>query len=142
VGLYLCIFRSDEPGQVDEIDGVEVGSYADFGTWRDAVASLLEQGEPGRRFPVFMTHSDCDGSWSPAEAAVLRVELAAIAAEFARLAPVPLEPPWKQLVARSTGLHPTSLRDCFFDVDGESLFDRLDALCARSIEAGLPILFQ
>ena len=70
MGLYLTIFAGDE-----ELDGVEVGAYADFSAFRDAVVSNLEAGNAGDRFPTLILHSDCDGEWSPDEAAKLEIEL-------------------------------------------------------------------
>ena len=137
MGLYLCIFDGD-----DELDGVEVGAYADFGALRDAIQDHLEGGKPGARFPVFMRHSDCDGEWTPAEAALLQVELATIADELSRLPPAPLGEGWQRSVARSLGLVPKNLCECFFDVDGEPLLERLSGLCKRAVQRGLPILFQ
>lgn len=136
MGLYLCLFDGDE-----EIDGVEVGSYADFGTFRDTVQTCLEHGSLGSRFPTLMRHSDCDGSWSPDEAAKLHVELDAIAQELEKLPPVPLDGR-KTSVARSLGMAPTNRLECFIDVDGEPLLDGLRRLCRRSTDLGLPILFQ
>ncbi len=78
MGLYLCVFDGD-----DEIEGVEVGSYEDFGTFRDTVRDSLEHGDSGSRFPVLMKHSDCDGMWTPREAEALHAELTLIAQEFA-----------------------------------------------------------
>lgn len=137
MGLYLCIFDGDE-----EVFGVEVGFYADFGHLRDAVEQSLEGGEPGKRFPVLMLHSDCDGEWSPHDAARLAVELDEIERSFADLPPRPLESEWKLQVAKSLGLRPANLGECFFDVDGEPLLARLKALCKVSVERSLPILFQ
>lgn len=42
MGLYLCIFEDE-----DEIDGVEVGGYADFGALREYVTRELEGGRLG-----------------------------------------------------------------------------------------------
>lgn len=137
MGLYLCVFDGD-----DEVEGVEVGSYGDFGILRDVVRDSLEGGAVGSRFPILMRHSDCDGTWSPEEARFLQLELGTIARELARQPPIPLGDGWKKPVARSLGLSPTSLLDCFFDVDGEPLLERLRGLCACSVERGLPILFQ
>jgi hypothetical protein len=136
MGLYLCVFDDG-----DELDGVEVGSYEDFATLRTSVAESLEGGRPGSRFPVLMLHSDCDGEWSPSEAAALARELDAIQAEFGSLPSLPLTG-WKEEIASTFGIAPRSLADCFFDVDGESLWDRLRGLCALSTTHRLPILFQ
>jgi hypothetical protein len=82
MGLYLCIFDGD-----DELDGAEVGSYADFGTFRTAVARHVEGGVEESRCSTLMLHSDCDGQWSPKEAALLQVELATITERFMELPP-------------------------------------------------------
>jgi hypothetical protein len=137
MGLYLCVFDQDE-----ELEGVEVGSYADFGVLRDTIREQLEHGTPGSRFPVLMKHSDCDGEWSPSEALQLQVELKVVSQELAKLPPSSLAEGWKRAVAGSVGLKPGNLCDCFFDVDGEPLLDRLIGLCRCSTQRGLPILFQ
>lgn len=137
MGLYLAIFDGD-----DELDGVEVGSYADFGSFRSAVATHLEGGAAGSRYPTLMLHSDCDGQWSSDEAASLTAELTAITERFMQLPAEPLGEGWKPEVAKSLGLRPTNLYDCFFDVDGEPLLDRFMSLAQLSVERELPILFQ
>ena len=136
MGLYLAIFDED-----DELDGVEVGAYADFSTFRDAVVVNLEGGLRGSRFPILGLHSDCDGDWSPNEAAALEAELQTIAQEFAEFPPIPLGG-WKAYVAKRLGLNPTNLCDCFFDVDGEPLLERLIGLARLAQNRKLPILFQ
>jgi len=137
MGLYLCIFDGD-----DELGGVEVGSYADFGTFRDAIASHVEGGVEGSRCPTLMLHSDCDGEWSPEESSMLQTELVTITERFMELPPEPLGDGWKSEVAKAFGLRPTSLYECFFDVDGEPLLDRLMGLAQLSVKRSLPIMFQ
>ena len=138
MGLYLAVFDGDQ-----EIEGVEVGSYGDFGVFRDAVAEQLERGAAGWRFPTLMLHSDCDGSWSPEEAGHLETELEQIADEFQRLPPIELKPgSWQSDVAKSLGIRPKNLYDSFFDVDGEPLIERLVGLIRLSREHGQEILFQ
>jgi hypothetical protein len=66
MGLYLCAFDGE-----DELEGVEVGSYADFNFLRDAVVAVVEDGKRGSRCPVLQNHHDSDGEWSPEEAARL-----------------------------------------------------------------------
>jgi hypothetical protein len=136
MGLYLAVFDGDE-----EIDGVEVGSYDDFAFFRDAVASGLEGGSAGSRFPTLILHSDCDGEWTAEQAVALESELGAITQEFADLPPVLLHG-WKAEVAKMFGIKPSNLGDCFFDVDGEPLLERLAGLAKLSQERNLPILFQ
>ena len=137
MGLYLAIFEDE-----NEVDGVEVGAYDDFGAFRDAVVEKLEAGKAGSKFPTLILHSDCDGHWSPSEAAKLEKELEQIAQGFRRLSPVPLGSGWKRKVAQSFGLRIESLYDCFFDVDGEPLVERLVGLTKLSQRRNLPILFQ
>ena len=137
MGLYLAIFESDE-----EIEGVEVGGYDDFGAFRDAVTKSLEGGVAGRRFPTLIVHSDCDGSWNPDEAARLRQELQTIRSEFSKLPPAAFSSSWQDEVARSIGLTPTNLAESFIDVDGEYLLDRLLALAEIAEARRQPIVFQ
>jgi hypothetical protein len=137
MGLYLAIFDGE-----DEVDGVEVGSYADFGTFRDAVIMHVENGEVGSQCPTLILHSDCDGEWSPSEAVSLQAELEVIAESFMRLPAEPLAEGWKPEIAKSFGLRPANLYDCFFDVDAEPLIERLIGLAQLSQDRNLPILFQ
>jgi len=137
MGLYLAIFDGE-----DELDGVEVGMYGDFGVFRDAVVNHLENGVAGSRFPVLILHSDCDGQWSSREAAALEKELEEIGARFRELPPIPFNAEWQQQIAETVGIRPRNLYDCFFDVDGEPLLERLIGLVQLSQARNLPILFQ
>ena len=123
MGLYLAVFDGDE-----ELDGVEVGLYADFSAFREAVVANLEGGFPGSRFPTLILHSDCDGEWSPVQAALLEKELEVIGMELQRLPPVPLNDGWQRQVAKTFGVQNHTLFDRFFDVDGEPRIDRLIGL--------------
>ena len=49
---------------------------------------------------------------------------------------------WKAEVAKMFGIKPANFSDCFFDVDGEPLVQRLIGLARLSQERNLPILFQ
>jgi hypothetical protein len=137
MGLYLTIFDG-----MAEVEGVEIGRYADFDYLRDLAVELLEQGDEGARFPTLMNHSDCDGEWTPEEAVVLGQELSELAEQFKRLPPRPFNSAWKENVAKEIGIHPRNLYECFFDVDGVPLFDRLLELARISQNRGLSILFQ
>lgn len=137
MGLYLCIFDGDE-----EVDGVEVGPYADFDTFRDCIVRELEGGSAGSKFPALILHSDCDGEWSPSKARELEKELISIGNEFRRLPPIPIGSDWKRQVVKNIGSQTNNLYDCFFDVDGEPLLDRLINLAKLSQTKNLPILFQ
>lgn len=138
MGLYLTVFDADE-----EVEGVEVGSYSDFALFRDTVTERLEGGKTGTRFPTLLLHSDCDGSWSPAEAALLQSELEEIAVEFRRLPPLEPGPDtWQSGVVKSLGLRPSSLWESFFDIDGEPLIGRLLQLAGVSQSHKLDIIFQ
>jgi hypothetical protein len=137
MGLYLAIFDGD-----DELDGVEVGSYADFGRFRDSVVANVEGSRAGLRCPTLILHSDCDGEWSPFEASKLEEELRLIAQEFQRRPAAPMDAGWQVEVVRFCGLRIDNLYDCFFDVDGEPLIERLISLAKLSQERKLPITFQ
>jgi hypothetical protein len=137
MGLYLCIFEDDE-----DIDGVEVGPYADFNGFRDFVVRELEGGREGSQFPVLILHSDCDGEWPVAECRKLQDELSAIASAMKKLPAVPFVSEWQKAVAKAIGLVPASALESFVDVDGEFLVGRLQALVGKALERGLPIVFQ
>lgn len=138
MGLYLAVFDGDE-----ELEGVEVGSYADFGAFRETVADRLEAGTAGSRFPTLMIHSDCDGSWSLEDAAQLQEEVSQIAEGLRRLPPLELKPgSWQGDVAKSLGIAPKNLYESFFDVDGEPLLERLADLVRVARTHDKEILFQ
>jgi hypothetical protein len=138
MGLYLAIFDDG-----DELDGVEVGSYSDFDTFREAIVANLENGvAAGSRFPTLILHADCDGQWTPTEAAELERELEIIRVRFQELPPIALDVGWKEQVAKTFALQIDNLHDCFFDVDGEPLLERLINLARLSQAKDLPILFQ
>lgn len=130
VSLYLAVFDDGE-----ELDGVEVGAYSDFSAFRNAVAENLEGGVAGSQYPTLMLHSDCDGQWEPSEAGILEKELEIIRARFLELPPI-------QSDVDRLGVRPKSLCDCFLDVDGEPLLDRLINLTKLSQTRNLAILFQ
>lgn len=137
MGLYLALFEND-----DEIDGIEIGRYSDFGYFRDIIIDKLEKGQIGSRFPTLILHSDCDGEWSSAQCKTLKEELIIIGKEFKKLPIVDFQSDWQKMVAKTIGLKPQCLYDCFIDVDGESLIERLIALCELAVKIDRPILFQ
>src|SRR5689334_21276349 len=102
MGLYLCVFAGAEAD--DEIDGIEVGSYEDFGRLRDVVAQRLEPEGRGTRFPVLMGHPDSDGQWTPGESVALAAELTVIAAELSQLPPIELPLGWQADTAQRFGV--------------------------------------
>jgi hypothetical protein len=137
MSLYLAILEDD-----NELEGLQVGFYSDFAWFRNAVTARLEGGAAGSRYPTLILHSDCDGEWSPRDAARLERELREIGARFRRLPPAPLHSDWQRQVAEECGLRLDSLYDCFFDVDGEPLLERLIVMARLSQARRLPILFQ
>lgn len=137
MSLYLAIFEDDE-----ELEGVQVGFYSDFCWFRDAVTAHLEGGRAGSQFPTLVLQTDCEGEWTPNDAARLEGELQFIAARFRRLPPVPLNSDWQREVAEECGLRLASLYDCFFDIDGEPLLERLLVLSKLAQARNLSILFQ
>lgn len=136
MGLYLCVFRGD-----DELAGIDVGSYEDFERFREAARKLDRR--VFRRFGTLRANVKPNTSWSRKEARRLAAELEVLGAALRGLPPQPFHAgSWQQEVAKERGLAPASLYDCFFDVDGEPLVDRLLALCRVAVEAREPILFQ
>jgi hypothetical protein len=131
MSLYLCIFDGD-----DEIDGWVLGHYSDFGRFRDVIAESLD----ASRFPVLMEHSDCDGEWTPSDARILKNELKEIGEAFLDLPAVRHSDAFEH--TSEHWLLASTLFDCFHNVDGENLFEALDALCTVAINQDKPILFQ
>jgi hypothetical protein len=137
MGLYLCVFDGDE-----DVEGVEVGSYADFEHFRHTVTSLLEANVQGSRYPTLILHSNCDGEWTPAECISLIGELRDIEEHFRRLPVANYSSDWQRELANDLGLQPQSLYDSFIDVDGVPLLQRIRELCELSIDRNAAVLFQ
>ncbi|HEV7693775.1 MAG TPA: Imm70 family immunity protein [Hyphomonadaceae bacterium] len=137
MGLYLAVFDGD-----DEVDGVELGLYADYNALRDHVVDTLEDERAGSRFPTFVMHSDCDGEWSVSDCRKLTAELATIAAEMKSQPAIPFGSAWQKMVAKSIGLTPGSAFESFIDVDGEFAVERIARLARVAVERNLPIIFQ
>lgn len=114
MGLYLCVF--DVSG--NELEGVEVGSYADFNFFRDAVIALVEEGRAGAVCPILIDHSDSDGEWSSSESKQLLIELDQVVDAFLQYPPVEYSSDWKRQTAKTFDIKPSTLLECFFDVDG------------------------
>ena len=131
MSLYLTIFDGDE-----EVTGWVVGHYSDFEYFRDVIAVKLRAED----YPVLMTHSDCDGEWTPTQLPQLRRELELIGERFKQL---PAEQPqgaFEHTAEFRRGAQ--SLYDCFHNIDGERVFEALIALCDEGIRCDRPILFQ
>jgi hypothetical protein len=124
------------------MDGMDVGSYADFNFFRNAVTDLLEDGIPGNKYPTLILHSDCDGVWNPSQCIELESELRSITAAFQEIPPFEIHAERQIGVATSLGLRPMNLNDSFIDVDGEPLLERLSKLCQMAQDRDQPILFQ
>ena len=137
MSLYLCIFAGET-----ELAGVEVGSYAEFGAFRQAVAAELEGGKAGSRFPALMLHSDCDGVWSVDECGPLQEELRTISAEMRARPARSFSSAAQRAVATARGRQEEHGGESFVDVDGEFLLERLQGLVAVALHQGRPILFQ
>jgi hypothetical protein len=137
MGLYLAVFDEFD----EELEGVEVGSYDDFSTFRRAVMEHLESGKPGSRFPTLILHSDCDGAWSCEDCEALEKELEAVRSGFRKLKPIVLKD-WRAGTVKEVGINPRNLAECFFDIDGELLLDRLMGLVEAARKSGRSISFQ
>jgi len=138
MGLYLCIFNNEE----DEIDGLEIGRYEYFGLFRDSVTKHLENENWGSIYPILVTHSDCDGVWTPEECRDLLIELEEIKESFMKLPPDNDIINYKKEIFNLFGIKKENLYDCFVDTDGENIIDRLQVLCKKAIEHDLDIMFQ
>jgi len=116
MGLYLCVFANDTDD--DEVAAVEVGTYEEFGEFREAVCRRAEAGRWGSRYPTLMNHPDSDGEWTPAEALLLTEEL-------------------RDLLARRH-----SMLTGYTDADGLPLIEGLLAVAEAAVESDRPISFQ
>ena len=137
MGLYLYI--GNDGGQ---IDGADFGKYADFGAFRQYVASQVERGTLGHKFPVLLLHSDRDGEWTVDECHRLRAELLQIGETMHALPPAPVDGQWQLDLVESRGMVPANAIESFFDADGMPVLVRLLKLTAIAIEHGRPIVFQ
>lgn len=126
----------------EDVAGIDVGSYSDFNALREYVATTLEHGKPGSRFPVFVLHSDSEGSWRSEELPALRAELKTIVSEMERQPPLPFASPWQDELAAELGIRATNACQSFIDVDGELLLHRLLELICVAEESHSEIRFQ
>jgi len=137
MSLYLCIYAGDR-----EVDGVEVGPYANFNALRTAAVGVSAPNAANASYPTLLEHSDCDGEWSPDACVHLHQELASLVTALKNQPPTGFPSEWQQEMARSVGLEPRNAFECFIDVDGEFLLDRLQHLVDTAVRLQLPILFQ
>ncbi|MGF6907798.1 Imm70 family immunity protein [Fusobacterium sp. PH5-44] len=138
MGLYLCIFDKNE----NEIEGVEVGRYEYFGFFREKVEKYVENGEWGSVCSTLMWHKDSEGIWTPENCVELLKELDLIRKTFVLLESDKKIINYELGVIHELKIEINNLYDCFLDVDGENLIERLEDLCRISIETGLNIEFQ
>lgn len=136
MGLYLCIFDGD-----DEVASVEVGSYEDFGVFREMVLDLVESGDFASVCPILMDHSDADGEWSVENCSGLVAELDTIASVFAQHEAISW-PAEKWQSALLSGAKPKNLLESFIDVEGGILVFQLRALAECAVDLKLAVLFQ
>lgn len=137
MSLYLCVFENSQ-----ELDGLEVGPYADFNGLRNYIVTELEGGKPGSRFPTLILHSDCDGEWSVPDCYSLHRELGIAMAAMEDRPAVAFVSEWQAEVAGSLGLNPRNAFESFLDIDGDFLLARLQELTEFALHHKLPVLFQ
>jgi hypothetical protein len=138
MGLYFCIFDDHE----DEVDAVEIGTYADYARFTETVTREVESGKLGSVCPMLTLHHDSDGTWSAEDCQKLLDELRVIEEVFRQKPPKPFDVDWMREVAIERGLSSKSLYECFIDIEGDFLVERLKSLCQTSIQTGHPIVFQ
>ena len=138
MGLYLCVFDDEET----DLEGVDVGPYSEWNRFVDCVASTCEGGVEGSRYPLLTVHSDSDGECSALEASVLLKGINEIRRRFDGYPCIPFESDWQRGIAKQFGIQPSSLAECFFDVDGENIFDRLGDVLSKAVEVCRPVSFQ
>ncbi|SHG56649.1 Imm70 family immunity protein [Flavobacterium defluvii] len=138
MGLYLAIFKNEE-----EINGLEVGTYEYFGIFRDCIYEFIENSSNwGDICPTIMNHSDCDGKWESKECVEMMFELKKVKKTFQKQAPNKKVIDQKKELIDLYQIKILNLYDCFIDVDGENLIDRLIELCKDAIDNDLDIIFQ
>lgn len=130
MSLYLCVFDGEQ-----EMEGIEVGSYASFNSFRSYVVREIEGGTPGSSFPTLVLHSDSDGEWPLQDCVCLRSELGSIRATMVGRPPVTPADGF-------SGPPPENALESFRDVDGQLLVERMQTLVEVAIQRGRPILFQ
>ena len=141
MSLYLAVFATDSAD--DELDGIDLGSYGDFADLRSAVSGAVEDSPWGSRFPIFMNVPDNGPVWDVPSLHGLAREVESIRKGLAQHEARAFDAgSWQAGVARRQGLTPATLADCFIDVDGEPLLDRLAALVATAMSHERPIEFQ
>lgn len=139
MGLYLSLFDCEEK----EINGVEIGSYEYFGFFRDSINEIVENSSQwGIVCPNIMIHSDCDGRWEPENCKEIISELQKIKIKFQITPSCQKIIDLKKEIINLYGIQPANLYDCFVDVDGENLIERLKELCECAYIKKLDILFQ
>ena len=138
MGLYLVVFADDTTDE--ELLGVEVGTYADFDTFRSAISDAL--GEQASSYPTLLAHPDSGTPWSPADAHRLVEELEQLAEVLAaRPAHRHEAGSWQPRAMEVTGLRPRTLWESFVDVDGEVLLTQITRLAALAVGTGRPVEF-
>jgi len=137
MSLYLCVFDGDE-----EIDGVELGTYADYNGLREYVVRELEGGQAGGKFPTFILHSDSDGEWVVSECIKLSEEVTEIVLSMKTRPSVSFISDWQRAVAKSIGLIPKNAFESFIDVDGEFVLERIQHLRKLCISKRMRVLLR
>ena len=138
MSLYLAIFDENE----EELDGVEIGSYADFNYFREVIHQYCEKKIYGEYYPNLLLHVDNTGEWDPLQAIELKRELNELSSKTKSLPPIEFNSQWQNDIAKKDGNSPSNLYECLFDVDGTSLIERLEMICETAITEGHPIEFQ
>lgn len=138
MGLYLAIFDDLD----EEIFGVEIGRYSDFGIFRETIEKEYGNVKAEKLFPNLILHSVSDGQWSPNECLALLKELNLLKSDFEKKPPIDFNGGWQNEIKIVKGLPNNNLYESFVDIDGEILIDRLIEIVEVSIIECKPILFQ
>ena len=138
MSLYLCAFSFNDEIEEEEF-GVEVGSYEYFGTFRDYIRKNIKNGDNNL---LLLKHSDCDGIVEPFESKKIINELKKIKKVLKKIQPeknvIELR---ENIISQDINMY-QSLYDCFTDVDGVNLIDRLMELFQYSAKNKLDVFFQ
>jgi hypothetical protein len=123
-----------------ELGSVLTGSTDDFYYFRDSIHDVLEDGDFGSKFSIFMLRFEPD-EWKVEELDQLQRELETIAEVFKKLPPKPSDSHWKSRLAGSTRRY-SSLYEVFVDADGKPLLGRLIDLCRLAQKEKKPIIIR
>ena len=139
MSLYLCVLDFSEKYE-KEVFGVEVGSYAYFGFFRDCICKYVEKNRRGSVCPNIMNHEDANGFYTPEECTSVIKELSLVRRAFEEI-PVDDNILLNSNIVQNSNLQ-NNLSDYFVDIDGCNLITQLELICECAVNNNLNVYFQ